>query len=134
MKKLFAPLIFFTILFFCAHKTNAQQASDTTIVAGHFEMDTVIGSDTNHINVNYSLSSLPFVYNIHMNLHTPNITLFNADIVDGSGTVYTTWTPTTLSNLYDNDFDISALSSGSYYINIRKNNTSTVLYAIAFTK
>ena len=137
MRKTIRLFILFVLLF-AADKgyaqTQSQQSVDTTILSGHFEMDTVIGSDTHHINVNYVLSPVAPSTTMNVQLNTADNVLFNVDIVDATNAVVATWTPSTISNNYDHSIDISSLSSGSYSVKIRKYNTSEVLNSIAITK
>jgi hypothetical protein len=136
MRKTIRLLILFVLLF-AADKGYAQmnpQSVDSTILSGHFEMDTVIGSDTHHINVNYVLSPMPLSTTMNVQLNTANNVLFNVDVVDATNAVVATWTPSAISNTYDTNIDISSLSSGSYTVKIRKYNTTDVLNSISITK
>jgi len=117
-----------------AQKTHAQQSNDTSVIAGHFEMDTTIGSKTHHINVNYALSPAPFSTTMNVQLNTADNVLFNVDVVDASNAVVLTWTPSAVSNNYNHDLDISSLASGTYAVKIRKYGGSTVLNSISITK
>lgn len=114
--------------------SSAQQTTNPAVLSGHFEIDTAVGSAMRHVNVNYTLSPAPFSNVAHILLNTPQRRLLNVDLVNSSGTLISSWTPASISHLYEHDFDISALPAGSYAMKIRKNNTAEVLHTINFTK
>lgn len=134
MKKAMQHLFLLALL--CgAHKSFSQtQGNDPTVVAGHFEIDTTISSVANHINVNYEVSPVPFSTVAHVRLNTADPTLLNVDLTNGSGTVLATWTPALISNSYSHDFSLESLPAGDYHLRVRRDNTSTVLHTIDFTK
>lgn len=128
-------MLLFALPLLYANNSHAQQQNvDTAVISGHFDIDTLIGSEVNHINVNYVLSSKPFVSNVHVTLNTANLTLFNVDLLDASNTVLQSWAPSAISNSYDHDVDISILPPGNYHFNIRKNGSTAILNSVNFTK
>jgi hypothetical protein len=135
MKQRF-KLLLFIVLFMGVNKIYAQteQTSDSTIVSGHFEINTISGADTNHVNVNYAVSPAPFTNNMNLELSTPDAILFNVDILDTANSVLLTWTPVSSSNYYNHSIDISSLTAGNYHLNIRRDNTGIILNTIYFTK
>ncbi len=126
--------LFSALLLGSALSSSAQQSSNPAILSGHFEIDTAVGSVMRHVNVNYTLSPAPFSNVAHILLNSPQRRQLNVDLVNSSGTLISSWTPTALSHQYEHDFDISALPAGSYAIKIRKYNTAEVLHTINFTK
>jgi hypothetical protein len=132
MKHIFYS-VFFIVLLLGVNKTYAQQVTDSTIQAGHFEYTNVVSGITNSINVNYAFSPAPFSSSMNMVLNTPFPKFLTVDIVNIADSVLIHWAPSSTSNMYSNLFNISALSSGTYYVNVN-DTTSSLLYAIPFTK
>lgn len=126
--------LFSAFLLSSAITVSAQQSSNPAILSGHFEIDTAVGTVMRHVNVNYTLSPAPFSNVARIMLNSPQRRLLNVDLVNSSGTVITSWTPTTISHHYEHEFDISALPAGSYAMKIRKYNSAGILHTINFTK
>lgn len=129
-------IIMLLMVLFTVNKAHAQteQTVDTTIVAGHFEINVVTGGDTSHINVNYAMSPAPFTNNMSLELSTPDPIFLNIDIQDASNTTLISWAPGSSSNYYSHSIDISSLPAGNYHMNIHRDNSATVLNSVNFTK
>jgi hypothetical protein len=126
--------LFSVLLLGGALSSSAQQTSNPAILSGHFEIDTAVGSSVRHVNVNYTLSPAPFSNVAHIVLNSAQRRILNVDLVNSTGSVLSTWSPTSASHQYQHDFDISALPAGSYSMRIRKYNTAEVLHTINFSK
>lgn len=127
-------LCLFLISFLLSNISYAQQHSDSSIMRGHFEIDTTISGVVNHINVNFELSPMPISASVDFRINTANNMIFNIDLKNSAGTLISSWTPTSISNSYSHTFNTSMLSAGTYLLDIRKYHESTVIHTITFLK
>jgi hypothetical protein len=67
-------------------------------------------------------------------IQTPDPMPFSATITNASGKVVYTWIPETKVYLYNADWNISSLSSGTYNVNIYMGTEAKSIYQFSFTK
>ena len=145
MYKIFIPSFLMAL---CLLGTNAQAQqqnqsatisgnhTDNSIIAGHFEIaqPNKVKGITEYINVNFGISPLPITNVLHLELNTPQPTLFTARINTPEGNTLQTWKPREKSYLYNESIDISKLTTGSYVLCIYDGENKVLLHTIPFTK
>jgi hypothetical protein len=128
--------LFLSGSFAFGQQTQPWQGTDASVIAGHFEMNkrNEQRNITEHINVNYSISPMPFSKTLKLELSTALPTLFSADIVDARGQKVKHWVPQAKSYRYEETLDISSLPVGEYSLNIYSELGTTMQHRISFRK
>lgn len=110
---------------------NADAVKNYDGVAGHFDYAL---SATERVNVNYALTPKKPTTVAHFMIHTPDPMPFSATVSDASGKVVYTWKPETKVYLYNVDWNVSALASGNYTVNIYMGTDKKSIYQFSFNK
>lgn len=114
---------------------NIAAMNNRPVIAGSFEIDkTNSAGKTEHINVNYAISPVPFTNVLNLELNTPNPTFFRAEIINAQGKKVAQWSPAQKSYLYKGTMDISSLPKGNYKVNIYSELAAGVVNSIPFQK
>ncbi|HTN17503.1 MAG TPA: hypothetical protein VL092_07485 [Chitinophagaceae bacterium] len=138
MKRIILSL---TVLLGCFAVTNAQSKATSNAnedavknydgTAGHFEYAL---NSRERVNVNYALTPKNPVNVAHFMIHTPDAMPFSATITDASGKTVYSWKPEQKVYLYNADWNVAALKSGSYTVKVFLQNEPKSIYEFQFSK
>jgi hypothetical protein len=112
-------------------KANADAVAAVDAVAGSFGYAL---SATETLNVNYSLSPKNPTTTANLMLHTPDPMPLSAKIMDASGKVVLSWTPTNKVYLYQSSLNTSSLKAGVYSVNLYMGTDKKSIHQFTFTK
>ena len=112
-------------------KANADAVAAVDAVAGSFGYAL---STTETLNVNYSLSPKNPTTTANLMLHTPDPMPLSAKIMDASGKVVLSWTPTNKVYLYQSSLNTSSLKAGVYSVNLYMGTDKKSIHQFTFTK
>jgi hypothetical protein len=112
-------------------KANADAVTNLDAVAGSFGYAL---SATETLNVNYSLSPKNPTTTANLMLHTPDPMPLSAKIMDASGKVVLSWTPTNKVYLYQSSLNTSSLKAGVYSVNLYMGSDKKSIHQFTFTK
>lgn len=109
---------------------------DPALISGHFEINKENEKNgvTEHINVNYAISPVPFTDVLNIEINTADPTIFSASIFDAKGRTLAQWHPSGKSHTYKGTLNISKLKPGDYNLSIYSELTKGVAYNIPFQK
>ena len=138
MKKLLLASSFVLVCNFSASaqsatisKANADAVAAVDAVAGSFGYALSV---TETLNVNYSLSPKNPTTTANLMLHTPDPMPLSAKIMDASGKVVLSWTPTNKVYLYQSSLNTSSLKAGVYSVNLYMGTDKKSIHQFTFTK
>jgi hypothetical protein len=112
-------------------KPNADAITNLDAVAGSFGYAL---SATETLNVNYSLSPKNPSTTANLMLHTPNPMPLSAKIMDQSGKIVLSWTPSSKVYLYQTSLNVSSLKAGVYSVNLYMGEDKKSIHQFTFTK
>jgi hypothetical protein len=112
-------------------KPNADAIANLDAVAGSFGYAL---SATETLNVNYSLSPKNPSTTANLMLHTPNPMPLSAKIMDQSGKIVLSWTPSSKVYLYQTSLNVSSLKAGVYSVNLYMGEDKKSIHQFTFTK
>jgi len=115
MKKILLGLTYICVSL-SAIAQSARQTSPQN--AGSFDIIKNTAKGEEHINVNYVLQPAPFINYLNLHLDTPEPTMMTVKILNVNSEMVMNWMPAQKSTHYDNGFDISNLSAGTYRMEI----------------
>ena len=109
--------------------------TDPSVRMGHFEMNRLNKQHgiTEHVNVNYSLSPVPFSKVLDLEISTAESTFFSAAIVDAKNKEVVNWVPMQESYVYKTRINIAHIPAGKYQLVIYWENKAGH-YSIPFDK
>ncbi len=116
MKKITLSLVFCTICTLNYAQTARRQSEMPYSGSFYVVANTAKGQE--QINVNYSLSTPPFVNSVNMQMNTPDPMMMMVKILNLNSETVMNWMPSQKSNRYGHSFDISNLSAGTYKMEI----------------
>jgi hypothetical protein len=112
-------------------KPNADAITNLNAVSGSFGYAL---SATETLNVNYSLSPKNPSTTANLMLHTPNPMPLSAKIMDQSGKIVLSWTPSSKVYLYQTSLNVSSLKAGVYSVNLYMGEDKKSIHQFTFTK
>lgn len=112
-------------------KPNADAIANYDGVRGNFGYPM---SATETLNVNYELTPKYPTTTANLMLHTPDPMPLSAKIMDASGKVVLSWTPSTKVYLYNATLNTASLASGIYTVNIYMGTDPKSIHQFTFTK
>jgi len=133
MKKLLL-LVLLNIAVIFSYGQSARQSNDNSVIGGSFYYNVTTKGVKQQININYALFHLPFHDAFTMMLHTANDLELTTKVVNSAGAVVIKWKPEKVNYRYEHEFNISALPTGKYRMDIYAENGSNKIYSIPFNK
>lgn len=110
---------------------NANAINNYDGVRGNFEYAL---NDRERVNVNYALNPKNPTTVAHFMLHTPEAMPLWATVTDAAGKVVLTWKPEQKVYLYNADWNVSKLTSGTYTVNVYMDAEKKSIYQFNFSK
>lgn len=113
MKKILFSAILLSPVFVFAQTANNVAAAEAASLAIYGNVDYITEDGSGH-NVNYAFAPPEPTIAVKIHLSTAHPSNLSLKVFDASNNVVKTWVPSSISDIYEPEIDISAIAPGTY--------------------